>query len=238
MNHRVTWCAEIGSNHKGIPSLAHEMIREAALAGSDIVKFQLGRDPSDKIRCVDGFAKELVEWCAYWDVEFMASLWSMEGLELAMALGMKIYKIAHQTDNVLANTIMAMDVPVVATVATPDNVLFWAKYKDRPRTIWLWNTGTYPAYPSEHGAMPKEFGENYQGLSDHSHGIAASLLAVARGATFIERHFTLDRTEESIKDNHFASTPDEFGLLIRQGEQLAGLLQMEGKDKYGRQTKA
>jgi sialic acid synthase SpsE len=38
----MIFCAEIGSNHKGIKSLAFAMIREAAMAGADLIKFQLG----------------------------------------------------------------------------------------------------------------------------------------------------------------------------------------------------
>jgi hypothetical protein len=64
----------------------------------------------------------------------------------------------------------------------------------------------YPTYP-ENIKIPDKFSEGYwYGYSDHTHGIAAPLLAIARGAKFVEVHCTLDKTEESIRDNHFACT--------------------------------
>jgi sialic acid synthase SpsE len=38
----MIFVAEISSNHKGIPALAYQYIRQSSLAGATIVKFQLG----------------------------------------------------------------------------------------------------------------------------------------------------------------------------------------------------
>lgn len=52
------------------------------------------------------------------------------------------------------------------------------------------------------------------GLSDHSKGITVSLAAVARGATVIEKHFTLDRSLPG--PDHTASLePDEFANMVQ-----------------------
>jgi N-acetylneuraminate synthase len=51
------------------------------------------------------------------------------------------------------------------------------------------------------------------GYSDHTMGVAVSIAAVARGATVIEKHFTLDRTLPG--PDHVASLePRELALLI------------------------
>ena len=87
------------------------------------------------------------------------------------------------------------------------------------RAIYV--SGEYPTYPDDIG-MPNKFSEGYwYGYSDHTHGISAPLMAIARGAKFVEVHCTLDKTEESIRDNHFACTPDEFAALVRLGKQIA-----------------
>ncbi|CAG0990656.1 partial N-acetylneuraminate synthase, partial [Anaerolineae bacterium] len=52
------------------------------------------------------------------------------------------------------------------------------------------------------------------GYSDHTHGLEVSLAAVARGATVIEKHFTLDRTLPG--PDHAASLePGELDALVR-----------------------
>jgi len=52
------------------------------------------------------------------------------------------------------------------------------------------------------------------GLSDHTQGIAVAIAAVGRGATVIEKHFTLDRTLPG--PDHAASLePDELTLLVK-----------------------
>lgn len=52
------------------------------------------------------------------------------------------------------------------------------------------------------------------GYSDHTMGVAVSIAAVARGATVIEKHFTLDRTLPG--PDHVASLePGELALLVQ-----------------------
>ena len=78
----VEWIAELGSNHKGIPALAYRMTKEAAQAGATIVKFQAGRNTRDPIRYADDWLPAAFTWCEMWGVEFLASCWSWEGLDL------------------------------------------------------------------------------------------------------------------------------------------------------------
>jgi N-acetylneuraminate synthase len=57
------------------------------------------------------------------------------------------------------------------------------------------------------------------GYSDHTEGIFVSIAAVARGATLIEKHFTLDRSMPG-PDHRASLEPDEFKLMINQIRQL------------------
>ena len=70
--------------------------------------------------------------------------------------------------------------------------------KDTSFTVLHCNT-QYPTEPEDMNlrAMNKlqELAPDWKiGLSDHSEGIVASLVAVGLGAKFIEKHFTLDKS--------------------------------------------
>ncbi len=53
------------------------------------------------------------------------------------------------------------------------------------------------------------------GLSDHTAGIGVSVAAVALGASVIEKHFVLDRSEGGV-DAEFSMEPAEFSLLVSE----------------------
>ncbi len=228
----MIFVAEIGSNHKGIKALAHEMIRKSAEAGADIIKFQLGHkkhptsyaDPvvgNLHLRYIDDWAPELKEWCEYYGAEFMASIFSEDGLKVAKSIGMKRYKIAHQMAN---NWELCKKIAHEAHETFVSSIRFAQKWIETP-TIYrpLFVTTEYPMYPSNL-KMPLDF-DGYYGYSSHVPGIADSLLAIARGAVLVEKHVTLDKTEESIKDNHFALSFEEFKLMVDVGTSLARLVE-------------
>lgn len=56
------------------------------------------------------------------------------------------------------------------------------------------------------------------GLSDHTIGNTASIVAVARGASFIEKHFTLSRKNKG-PDSHFSIEPNELKALCEQAKE-------------------
>ena len=53
------------------------------------------------------------------------------------------------------------------------------------------------------------------GYSDHSEGITVSLAAVAKGASIIEKHFTLDQNFEG-PDHKASLNPDDFTRLVKE----------------------
>lgn len=80
-------------------------------------------------------------------------------------------------------------------------------------------TSTYPASPENShlrtiSHLCDLFGCEV-GLFDHTHGIGASVAAVALGATVIEKHFTLSRAEGGV-DSAFSLEPAELGALVTE----------------------
>ena len=96
-----------------------------------------------------------------------------------------------------------------------------------PLTLLKCNSG-YPASLSEMNLLTipdmKEEFEVPVGLSDHTLGITAPVVAVALGAIVIEKHFTFDRNVKS-PDSEFSLEPNEFTQMVRcvrEAEQSLG----------------
>ncbi len=89
-------------------------------------------------------------------------------------------------------------------------------------------TSAYPAAPEDANLstiadIEQRFGVN-SGLSDHTMGIEAPMIAVALGAKVIEKHFILDKSIGGA-DAHFSLDETEFKQMVdavRLTEQLMG----------------
>lgn len=214
----IEFVAEIGSNHKGIKSLAFEMIRQFSQAGATICKFQLGHDPDDPIRYIDPWVEDIARWCDSFGAEFMASIWSQEGLDAARSVSMKRYKIAHQKrrDSELYKSIVREGKETFISNGLNGTI------NGNVRGVYV--STDYPCYDFD---IPEAFSGSPGGVfgySSHMHGIADSLVAVSRGAKYVEKHVTLDKTEESIKDNSFAISVREFANLVQLGKEIHRLI--------------
>lgn len=225
----VTITAEIGLNHDGKWDRAYELIRQAKLSGADVAKFQFGwRHSEGEINHVTPqLARRLRDWCDYWEIEFMASVIDPDVMDLVQEVNPQRYKIASRTVKDHPDLVKRL---LDAGKETFVSLGFWdgeefpfGPPNDQLRYIFC--ISQYPTYPGALVDMPAEFNaEAHYGYSDHTHGIEACLLAMSRGAAFIEKHFTLDKTHESVHNDHILSaTPDELRLLCDVGRPLSKL---------------
>lgn len=94
-------------------------------------------------------------------------------------------------------------------------------------------TSNYPASPenSNMRTIPhlKDLFKCEIGLSDHTMGIGVPCAAVTLGATVIEKHFCLDRSEGGV-DSAFSLEPNELKLLVIETERA---WQSLGEVQYG-----
>tara|TARA_B100001029_G_scaffold162611_1_gene152157 strand:+ start:51 stop:737 length:687 start_codon:yes stop_codon:yes gene_type:complete len=221
----MLFIAEIGLNHNGNLDLCAELIRQAKWAGADIAKFQLGwRDGPDEINHINEESlKKLVQICNYYEIEFMTSIFNEEALELSKAIELKRYKIASRTlvDNPdLTKAILEIDKPTFVSLGMwEDKELPFQEFKN---ITYMWCKSLYPTYPWDLKDLPKNFSDTkVTGFSDHSVGIEIALTAISRGANVIEKHFTLDKSDTTIRDHSLSLTPGEFKLMTELGRNIA-----------------
>ncbi len=193
--------AEIGHNHMGNIRLAKLMIEEAKLCGADAVKFQAY--DTDKIKkpwqsryfelkfseLTKQEFRELKEHCDKVGIEFFASAFDIERLGWLEELGVKRHKIASRSiyDTKLIRAMEKTGKPIIVSLGNWKEP-FLPKIKNAQ---FLYCVSEYPAYITN-DTFPSKFVE-YAGFSDHTIGMYWAREAVKRGATIIEKHFTLDK---------------------------------------------
>lgn len=106
-------------------------------------------------------------------------------------------------------------------------------------------TSSYPSRPVDaHLRRIKTLKEDFGlqvGLSDHTLGLGVSLAAIALGASVIEKHLTLRRSDGGA-DGAFSMEPQEFGELVREGKSAYESLgdakwQIQDSEQESRQLK-
>lgn len=143
-------------------------------------------------------------------------------------LDVPCYKIAsfELTDLPLIRKVAATGKPMIistgmASVAEIDETVRVAKEAGCQDLILLKCTSSYPASPENSNIltiphMQKLFNCPI-GLSDHTMGIGAAVAAIALGASFVEKHFTLSRADGGV-DSAFSMEPEEMRQLVIETE--------------------
>lgn len=137
-----------------------------------------------------------------------------------------IYKIAsfENTDLPLIRKVAQTGKPIIAstgmaTVAELDDLVRTARENGCTDLTLLKCTSSYPAAPEGTNlrTIPhmKELFHCRVGLSDHTLGIGAAVAGIALGATVIEKHFTLSRSDGGV-DSAFSLEPEEMALLVSE----------------------
>ena len=215
--------AEIHPQHGGSLHAIREMIRQAKLNGADVAKFQLYDAASllgDAWRYLDltrDDARRIRDWCDEEEIEFMASVFDEERLDWIEELGVRRHKIASPTvvkNRPLCDRILALGKPTIVSLGQ------WTEagmpFGESDRIAYLYCKSKYPALLEDMTDFPADFpAAGLAGYSDHTLGTGLCLLAAARGARIIEKHFTLDkmRTIDTEKAHICSMTPAELAEL-------------------------
>lgn len=219
----MLFVAEIGLCHNGNFDLACEMMRQAKNSGADIVKMQLGwRANAGEMNFIDEeIMKKLFKYADFLETEIMFSICSNDAYSMIKKFPINRYKVASRTlrDNInLVNEIVNSGKETIVSLGMWDG-------KELPynndNVKYLWCKSSYPSMPWDLKDFPKEFDKKvYYGYSDHALGISTALLAISRGAKIIEKHFTLDKSDTTIRDHVLSATPEEFHTMVSLGREI------------------
>lgn len=155
-------------------------------------------------------------------------------------LGVPAFKIAsfENTDLPLIRRVAQTGKPMIistgmATMAEIDEAVRTAREAGCSELVLLKCTSTYPATPENTNIltiphMRAAFGCQV-GLSDHTMGIGVAVASVALGATVIEKHFTLRRSDGGV-DSTFSMEPAEMAALVVESQRAWEAL---GRVSYG-----
>ena len=223
MNKKLTFIAEIGLNHNGNFDLCYELIKQAKLAGADIVKFQLGwrNKPHEINQLNKKKISKLIEWAKYFEIELLFSIISKEAWNMIKPFKFQKFKIASRTvkyDIKLVKDILKSKKNTIISLGMWDKK---TSISENKKIFYLWCLSKYPCEPNDLKKLPKNFDKSpYFGYSDHSIGIETSILAISRGAKIIEKHFTLDKSDTTIRDHSLSATPSEFRNMVNIGRDI------------------
>lgn len=242
---KITVIAEIGINHNGNMETARELIKRAKSCGADIAKFQLydvdkvfpdkkimaqGKNWYQEVKKTQLTYERMVMLAAYCNtvnIEFMASAFDLERLSWLEGIGVKRHKIA---------TSVNQDKELIrAMLNTKKEVLFSCRERSSTYSLfdyiipnydnikWLYCVPLYPTPLSKLNLKTTNFPGWFQGISDHTEGIEASMMAMSRGAKIIEKHFCLKR-DNSNPDMICSIEPGELKQLVQFARKVEEVL--------------
>ena len=160
----------------------------------------------------------LFDYCRKSNIDFISTPYDIKSAKFLNELGVSTYKTASAdiVDLPLHEYLAATNKNVIiatgmATLGEVDEAL--SLYEDKTNIALLHCVSNYPCSKESLNLRAMTTLKNtfnvQVGFSDHSIGPHAASLAVALGASIVERHFTLDKTLPG-PDHKASSTPAEF----------------------------
>jgi N-acetylneuraminate synthase len=156
-----------------------------------------------------------------------SSPFDLSAIHFLEKINCSMYKIAslETSDHLLIKTAAETGKPIIiSTGATTwkeiEELVDVVKQTGNSNLTLLVCTSSYPANPIDsHISRIRTIKEEFDvkvGLSDHTLGIGVSLAAIGVGATVIEKHLTLKRSDGG-PDAAFSLEPNEFKNLVEEG---------------------
>ena len=176
--------------------------------------------------------QEIDRYCKEKDILWYASCWDEDSVDFIEQFSPPVYKIASAclTDQPLFTRLRSTGRPIILStgMSTYDEIKSAVDFLGREDLLIAHSTSTYPCPPSELNLrMIQTLRHGFEvpvGYSGHEVGLQTTYAAVVLGASFVERHITLDR---AMWGSDQAASVEPGGLLrlvrdIRVIEQAMG----------------
>ena len=189
--------------------------------------------------------KQLKEWCEEYGTVYSTSVWDLTSAKEIVSLNPQLIKVPSACnlnrimleflcDNYSGEMHLSFG---MTTKEEEEKIVSFFESKGRAKDLVIYScTSGYPV-PFEDNCLLETlrlreiFGDRVKaiGFSGHHLGIAVDSAAVALGAEWVERHYTLDRTWKGT--DHAASLePDGVRKLVRDCRAVAKALTYKSED--------
>jgi pseudaminic acid synthase len=174
---------------------------------------------------------ELFDICRQGNVIPFSSPFDLTAVDFLESLDAPMYKIASMEtgDLRLIRRVAETGKPLIISTGATE----WQEIEELVEVVdkagnkdltLLVCTSSYPSEPADAHlhrieTLRNRFGVKV-GLSDHTLGIGVSIAAIALGASAIEKHLTLRRSDGGA-DGAFSMEPEEFAELVKEGSSAA-----------------
>jgi N-acetylneuraminate synthase len=236
--------SEIGINHNGSIQKCKDLMMLSKISGCDYVKIQKRNphiciseqqkkkmketpwglmtylDYKLKIEFSEEDIKDLVEFSKMIGIELFASVWDIDSVKLMS----KYSKIGKIPSALITNLELCrharnhFDVLIISTGMSSEIEIENCINECNPDVIMHTNS-TYPSLVEDLNLnyiswLKKKWKSREIGYSGHELGLATTFASVAIGATWIERHVTLDKNSWGT-DQSCSVEPHELYTLVR-----------------------
>ena len=252
--------AEAGANHNKNFNQALSLIDVAVESGADACKFQTYSSETLYSKNTPDFAgyknvnklikdielprewqKDLKQYCDEKGIEFMSTPFDEKAVDELINLGVKRLKISgfESTDFRFIDMVASSKLPLVISLGIGFKMnclgkIFEIADKYGNELSFMHCNNAYPTPIEDVGIdIVKQLAQDTRyrwGLSDHTESPFTPALAVAAGATIIEKHFTLSKKLPG-PDHPFALEPNELKQMVEYIKFAAPSVMKRSSDK-------
>jgi N-acetylneuraminate synthase len=176
-----------------------------------------------KVEFGDEHYREIDRYCKERGIAWLVSVWDQPSVDFMEQFDTPAYKIpsASLTDSSLIRKARATGKPLILSsgMSTMEQIRQGVEIAGEENLVLMHCTSTYPCEPEELNlkmveTLRRQFPNIPIGYSGHEVGLVPSAIAVALGASMVERHLTLDRAMWGT-DQAASVEPGGFERLVK-----------------------